>query len=75
QRRWPLLERGAGTAAASRAVIARLAPLVQRGAEVDYLFTDVSSYFLAAARGRYAVQPWVRFGRFDMDGGLLDQDV
>ena len=31
QRRWRLLELGAGTAAASRTVIARLAPLVQRG--------------------------------------------
>ena len=75
QRRWRLLELGAGTAAASRAVIARLAPLVQRGAEVDYLFTDVSSYFLAAARERFADQPWVRFGRFDMNGDLLDQGV
>ncbi|MEI9273666.1 class I SAM-dependent methyltransferase, partial [Pseudomonas aeruginosa] len=54
---------------------ARLAPLVQRGAEVDYLFTDVSSYFLAAARERFADQPWVRFGRFDMNGDLLDQGV
>lgn len=52
-----------------------LAPLVQRGAEVDYLFTDVSSYFLAAARERFADQPWVRFGRFDMNGDLLDQGV
>ena len=75
QRRWRLLELGAGTAAASRTVIARLAPLVQRGAEVDYLFTDVSSYFLAAARERFADQPWVRFGRFDMNGDLLDQGV
>ncbi|MER0960355.1 methyltransferase, partial [Pseudomonas aeruginosa] len=64
-----------GTAAASRTVIARLAPLVQRGVEVDYLFTDVSSYFLAAARERFADQPWVRFGRFDMNGDLLDQGV
>ncbi|HFK2300949.1 TPA: methyltransferase, partial [Pseudomonas aeruginosa] len=75
QRRWRLLELGAGTAAASRTVIARLAPLVQRGVEVDYLFTDVSSYFLAAARERFADQPWVRFGRFDMNGDLLDQGV
>ncbi|WP_353980203.1 amino acid adenylation domain-containing protein [Salinicola endophyticus] len=75
QRRWRLLELGAGTAAASRAVIARLAPLVASGVEVDYLFSDVSSYFLAAARERFAGQPWVRFGRFDMNGDLLDQGV
>lgn len=75
QRRWRLLELGAGTAAASRAVIARLAPLVARGVDVDYLFTDVSSYFLAAARERFAEHPWVRFGRFDMNGALLDQGI
>ena len=74
-RRWRLLELGAGTAAASRAVIARLAPLAARGVELDYLFTDVSSYFLAAARKRFAGQPWVRFSRFDMNGELAGQGV
>ncbi|WP_413205729.1 amino acid adenylation domain-containing protein [Rhodospirillum sp. A1_3_36] len=74
-RRWRLLELGAGTAAASRAVISRLAPLVERGLSIDYLFTDVSSYFLAAARERFAPHPWVRFARFDMNGDPLDQDI
>lgn len=74
-RRWRLLELGAGTAAASRAVIARLAPLADRGVELDYLFTDVSSYFLAAARKRFAGQPWVRFSRFDMNDTLSGQGV
>lgn len=75
KRRWRLLELGAGTAAASRAVITRLAPLVEQGVSVDYLFTDVSSYFLAAARDRFSKYPWVRFARFDMNGDPLDQGV
>ncbi|MGP9652843.1 amino acid adenylation domain-containing protein [Halomonas sp. AOP35-4E-18] len=75
ERRWQLLELGAGTAAASRAVIGRLAPLVERGLAIDYLFTDVSSYFLAAARECFAAYPWVRFARFDMNGDLSGQEV
>ncbi len=75
ERRWRLLELGAGTAAASRVVVDRLAALVQEGIEIDYLFTDVSSYFLASARERFARHPWVRFGRLDMNGNLCDQGV
>ncbi|TRX74487.1 non-ribosomal peptide synthetase [Pseudomonas mangiferae] len=75
QRRWRLLELGAGTAAASRAVIEALAPLVEQGVAVDYLFSDVSSYFLAAARTRFAAHPWVRFLRFDLNADPLAQGV
>ncbi|MGV8267766.1 hypothetical protein ACV334_33920, partial [Pseudomonas aeruginosa] len=41
----------------SRAVIAPLAPLVERGTEVECLFPDVSSLFPAAARERVADPP------------------
>ena len=60
-------EIGAGTAAATRSIVDALAPLVEAGARIDYLFSDVSSYFLAAARERFAAYPWMRFVRFDMN--------
>ncbi|WP_431227452.1 amino acid adenylation domain-containing protein [Burkholderia contaminans] len=67
QRPWRILEIGAGTAAATRSIVDALAPLVEAGARIDYLFSDVSSYFLAAARERFAAYPWMRFVRFDMN--------
>ncbi|MGS0894514.1 amino acid adenylation domain-containing protein [Burkholderia stagnalis] len=75
RRAWRILEIGAGTAAATRAIVDALAPLVDAGTPVDYLFSDVSSYFLAAARERFAARPWVRFVRFDMNAPLDAQGV
>lgn len=75
ERSWRILELGAGTAAASREVIPLLARLVEQGVKVDYLFTDVSGYFLASARARFADYPWVRFFRFDMNAELDSQGI
>ncbi|WP_246794905.1 non-ribosomal peptide synthetase [Burkholderia perseverans] len=75
QRVWRVLEIGAGTAAATRVIVDALAPLVQAGIGIDYLFTDVSSYFLAAARERFAGCPWVRFARFDMNVRSEEQGI
>ena len=74
-RTWSILEIGAGTGAASAEVIALLDPLVRSGVAVDYLFTDVSGYFLTAARERFADCPWVRFARFDMNADLDAQAI
>ncbi|WP_241293589.1 non-ribosomal peptide synthetase [Burkholderia stabilis] len=75
QRAWRILEIGAGTAAATRAIVEALAPLVEAGTRIDYLFSDVSSYFLAAARERFAAYPWMRFVRFDMNAPLDAQGI
>ncbi|AJK46566.1 non-ribosomal peptide synthetase [Burkholderia plantarii] len=75
RRVWHVLEIGAGTAAATRVIVDALAPLVQAGIGIDYLFTDVSSYFLAAARERFAACPWVRFARFDMNARFEEQGI
>ncbi|VBB14763.1 non-ribosomal peptide synthetase [Burkholderia stabilis] len=75
QRAWRILEIGAGTAAATRAIVDALAPLVEAGTRIDYLFSDVSSYFLAAARERFAAYPWMRFVRFDMNAPLDAQGI
>ncbi|MDN7851746.1 non-ribosomal peptide synthetase [Burkholderia seminalis] len=75
RRTWRILEIGAGTAAATRAIVDALAPLVEAGTRIDYLFSDVSSYFLAAARERFAAYPWMRFVRFDLNAALDAQGI
>ena len=75
RRAWRILEIGAGTAAATRAIVEALAPLVEAGTRIDYLFSDVSSYFLAAARERFAAYPWMRFVRFDMNAACDAQGI
>ncbi|MFL1549805.1 amino acid adenylation domain-containing protein [Pseudomonas sp. D47] len=75
QRRWRILEVGAGTGAASALIIPALAPLVATGVQIDYVFSDVSSYFLNAARERFAAYPWVRFMPFDMNKPTCEQGL
>jgi len=57
-----VLELGAGVGGTSAKLIPALADL-----DVDYLFTDVSQFFLNAARDRFAAYPFVRFGVFDLN--------
>lgn len=65
-----LLEVGAGIAGTSTDLIPALAEF-----EPDYLFTDVSEYFLGEARTKFADYPWMRYGRFDINVGALDQGL
>lgn len=68
--RWPrpdrrparILEVGAGTGATAEAVLPALA-----GTAADYLYTDVSRYFLDRAREWLRDRAGVRFARFDID--------
>ncbi|MFG3259815.1 amino acid adenylation domain-containing protein [Streptomyces sp. NPDC048172] len=57
-----VLEIGAGVGATTRELVPALAP-----SEPDYLFTDVSQFFLTTAREEYADRPWMRFGLFDIN--------
>lgn len=45
------------------------------GHPVDYLFTDVSPFFLDHARERFADRPWVRYGRFDLNEDFRPQGM
>ena len=56
-----VLEVGAGTGGATRAVLARLGPAV------SYLFTDVARAFVAAARRAFGGDPRVGFAVFDLE--------
>ncbi|MGW5385171.1 nocobactin polyketide synthase NbtC [Nocardia sp. NPDC003963] len=63
-----ILELGAGVGGTTDDVVAGLA-----GLPVEYHFTDVSNFFLDAARTRFADRPWMRFAIVDMNADLARQ--
>ncbi|MFV2175671.1 amino acid adenylation domain-containing protein [Actinomadura sp. LOL_016] len=65
-----MLEVGAGTGATTEPVLEALG-----GIEVDYLFTDVSRYFLPSARARFGAYPGIRFGVVDIDVDMRAQGL
>ncbi|MFF4426893.1 amino acid adenylation domain-containing protein [Streptomyces sp. NPDC001549] len=65
-----ILEVGGGIGAATGPVLDALGER-----PVDYLFTDVSEYFLADARQRFGARPGMRFGLFDMNGDPRSQGL
>ncbi|MGY1934118.1 AMP-binding protein [Nocardia gipuzkoensis] len=65
-----LLEVGAGIAGTSTDLIPALAEF-----EPDYLFTDLSEYFLGEARAKFAEYPWMRYERFDINADPLEQGL
>jgi len=65
-----ILEIGAGTGATSAPVIGLL-----DGLEVDYLFTDMTAFFLPAAKQRFAEHAWVRYGVLDIDQDIRPQGL
>ncbi len=65
-----VLEIGAGVGGTSRALIPALADF-----PVDYLYSDVSPFFLNEARERHADTPWVRYGLFDLNHDYVTQGL
>ncbi|MCK2244648.1 MULTISPECIES: class I SAM-dependent methyltransferase [unclassified Crossiella] len=63
-----VLEVGAGTGGTTDAVLPAL-----RGQDVDYLFTDVSRYFLEQARGQFGDR--IRYGQYDIDAAPATQGM
>ncbi|MGO1051528.1 methyltransferase [Crossiella sp. CA198] len=63
-----VLEVGAGTGGTTEAVLPAL-----RGQDVDYLFTDVSRYFLEQARGQFGDR--IRYGQYDIDAAPAAQGM
>lgn len=57
-----LLEIGAGVGGTSTVLVPEL-----DGMGVDYLFTDLSHFFLTAAQEKFQDFPWVRYGLFDLN--------
>lgn len=63
-----VLEVGAGVGGTTAVVLSALA-----GNRVDYLFTDVSRFFLSSARERFAAYDGVRYGLLDVNGDYAAQ--
>ncbi len=63
-----ILELGAGVGGMTSEIVTGLA-----GMPVDYHFSDVSTFFLTAARKRFADVPGMRFGIVDMNADLAKQ--
>ncbi|MFF2081292.1 Gfo/Idh/MocA family oxidoreductase [Kitasatospora sp. NPDC058162] len=68
-----VLEVGGGTAATTEAVVRALTAAGTAAPNVDYLFTDVSRFFLGPARERFARHRWLRLGVYDVDRAPYDQ--
>jgi pyochelin synthetase len=65
-----ILDIGAGHWGASADIIPALADI-----PVEYLFTEVSDFFLNKARVQFGEYPWVRFGVFDMNEDFRKQGL
>jgi pyochelin synthetase len=65
-----VLEVGAGVGGASDGLIAAL-----DSCQAEYLFTDVSNFFINRARERFAVHSWVDYGRYDLNEGYREQGL
>ncbi|WP_286131856.1 nocobactin polyketide synthase NbtC [Mycobacterium sp. IS-1556] len=63
-----ILELGAGVGGMTDDLVAALT-----GLPVQYRFTDVSTFFLNAARQRYAKHPWMQFAIVDLNDDLSRQ--
>lgn len=62
-----ILELGAGIGGLTGTVVEGLGT-----GSVDYHFTDLSPFFLDAARERFAEYPWMRYGIVDLNAGLAE---
>jgi amino acid adenylation domain-containing protein len=65
-----ILEVGAGTGGLTSAVLSGLA-----GVPVDYLFTDISAYFVRRAKEEFKDRSDVRFGVLDVESDPLAQGL
>lgn len=65
-----VLEVGAGVGGTSTAVLEAL-----EGTDTRYLFTDVSTFFLARAREVYGLRPGLTYGILDINHDPLEQGV
>ncbi|MDN5916865.1 MAG: amino acid adenylation domain-containing protein [Pseudonocardia sp.] len=70
-----VLEIGAGVGGTSNDLVPALARRVAAGADVEYMFTDISHFFLNEARERFRHLPWMRYGLFDIDLPFREQGL
>lgn len=74
QKRLRIVEIGAGTGATTDEVLPRLREEVHN-LELHYLFTDISNYFVLAARNKYQSYPWLKYQVVDIDTDFQTQNL
>jgi pyochelin synthetase len=72
QERLRILEVGAGVGGTSTELIPELS---RHSVDMDYLFTDISSFFLNEAKERFGRYPWVRYSLFDINVDAPSQGI
>ncbi|MFJ8313367.1 MULTISPECIES: Gfo/Idh/MocA family oxidoreductase [unclassified Streptomyces] len=70
-----IVEVGAGTGATTDAVAAALTEGGRGRPPVDYLFTDVTHFFVTVAKERHADRPWIRHSLYDIDRDPAEQGL
>lgn len=65
-----ILEIGAGTGGTSDEILPHL-----NGKNVEYYFTDVSTFFLNKAKEKYAKYPWIHYKIFDINKDYKLQNI
>lgn len=70
-----IIEIGAGTGATSEVVIPSLKEEYEHLLDLEYTFTDISTYFTGIAKKSFEKYPWVNFAIVDIDQSFVDQGL
>ncbi|APF21029.1 Thiazolinyl imide reductase [human gut metagenome] len=69
-----IVEIGAGTGATTDGVVKRLIE-IEKIINIKYLFTDISNYFLSAAKQKFGNNPWMEFKTINIDKNFITQGL
>ena len=70
-----VLEIGAGTGSTTKKIIKELNKISNKNNNIEYLFTDISQFFLSNAKEEYKKYPWMKFKKIDLDDNLVAQGL
>ncbi|MDR0270436.1 bifunctional Gfo/Idh/MocA family oxidoreductase/class I SAM-dependent methyltransferase [Paenibacillus sp.] len=70
-----IMEIGAGTGATTAAVVRKLNHMLEKDAKLNYLFTDISPFFLNAAQKQFIECPWMQYRIMDINQDLFAQGL
>lgn len=70
-----ILEIGAGTGSTTKKVIKELNKHFNKKYNIEYLFTDISQFFISGAKEEFKDYPWMKFKKVNLDNSLIDQGL